>query len=326
MKFKVFLFLTCLLQACSPRYSVVTPELRIQMMEDLKNGRTTLNCRFDCSWSWFHNLDRMADLYKTAQWQELAQLVMQIGLEKDLAYFFLARSADQLGHKVAANSFYQRSWELFNDTRETRHCRTTNAGCVGFDLATLIPDYLDNAKSDINKEQKLPHEANYSVSNKTGPLTEKLIKNLSLPINVGDNLVFDIQFIDGDAEGFIVYDDNEKVGFSKIYNYLLGDLNSDGSTDAAILTTTNTGGNGVFDSMIVVLDRSNNITTTNSVYLGLGTSVNNISIKSNKIIIDALVPGPRDGLCCPTKKKQLIFNVNDKKLIQIDPKSGCKRF
>jgi hypothetical protein len=155
--------ITCF--ACSPKYQVVTPELRTNMMDDFKAGRANLGCEFNCSWSWIENFNKMATLYNNEQWERLAELVMQIGHEKDLAYYFLGCAAEGLGHQDAAIKYYQKSMYLYSDSSSVHHCRTTN--CGGLDLAALLPIHL--ARAQKAGDQKNPDK---------NPLNEAVIKNL----------------------------------------------------------------------------------------------------------------------------------------------------
>lgn len=68
-----------LLSGCVPRHAVVTPELRTQMMADLKAGKPNLTCEIECAFSWMDNFQRMITLHNASQWEALAELVMQVG-------------------------------------------------------------------------------------------------------------------------------------------------------------------------------------------------------------------------------------------------------
>ncbi len=126
------------ISACTPKYSTVTPELRTQLLSDFKAGRTNLSCQLSCDWSWLRNFNPMVLLHNTNQWESLALLVMQTGLEKDIAYYFLGRAADGLGYNQAAIGYYKRSSNLSGDATSLHHCRSLQNGCGGIDMASGI--------------------------------------------------------------------------------------------------------------------------------------------------------------------------------------------
>lgn len=150
---KFFLFpgalvLMLYLNACSPKYTTMTPELHLQMMADLKIGTLNLNCQFECDWSWLGKFKEMVALHNANQWEPLAMLVMQVGHEKDIAYYFLGRAAEGLGYKQAAKNYYQRSAELSGDTVNLHHYRSLDNGCAGIDLASVLPTRLASLKEN----------------------------------------------------------------------------------------------------------------------------------------------------------------------------------
>jgi len=149
----VILILVLFLSACSPKYTTMTPELHSQLTSDLKSGKLNLNCQFECDWSWLGNFKEMIALHNASQWEPLAVLVMQVGHEKDIAYYFLGRAAEGLGYKQAAITYYQRSSELSGDPVSLHHCRSLENGCGGVDITSVIPSRLaaiqDTSKSKI---------------------------------------------------------------------------------------------------------------------------------------------------------------------------------
>jgi hypothetical protein len=66
-----------ILSACTPKYSIVTPELYTHFLIELQAGKTTLTCGSGCHWSWLQNFNQMMALHNTGQWEPLAVLVMQ---------------------------------------------------------------------------------------------------------------------------------------------------------------------------------------------------------------------------------------------------------
>jgi len=135
--------------ACTPRYTVVTPELRTQMMADLKAGKPNLTCDLECVFSWTSNFRRMIALHNASQWEALAELVMQVGHGKDISYYFLGKAAEGLGYYDAAAKYYHYSFELCNGRNKLYQCRAVKTGnyCGGLDLAATLPQLIGSVQA-----------------------------------------------------------------------------------------------------------------------------------------------------------------------------------
>jgi hypothetical protein len=142
-----FFAIALFLIACTPKYGNVTPELRTQFLTELQAGKTTLTCVSSCHWSWLQNFNQMMTLHNAGQWESLAVLVMQIGHEMDLAYYFLGRAAEGFGYSHAAISYYQVSAYLTGDSNKLHHCREWQFGCGGIDLASVLAIRLTAVQS-----------------------------------------------------------------------------------------------------------------------------------------------------------------------------------
>ncbi len=84
--------------------AAVPPE---QLMSELQAGQPVLDCRADCGLAWANNRQQAAALDATAQWRQLALLVMQIGYMDDLTYYYLGRAAENLGYLQPAQRYYR---------------------------------------------------------------------------------------------------------------------------------------------------------------------------------------------------------------------------
>jgi hypothetical protein len=111
--------------------------------------------------------------------------------------------------------------------------------------------------------------------------------------------------------GFLFQVYNEKIA--------IGDLDSDGKNDAAVILTTNYGGSGNFRELAAVINQNNEPKHITSVDLGDRIVVHNVSIQNSRVILDMIVHGSEDGACCPTQpiQKTFQFNVQQQKLIEI---------
>ena len=103
MRIAVIVLAGSLLGACSPKITtpVLTPvlssETQANMIANLRDGRVDLRCGAACAEMWRANLLTLSDRYVAKDWLHLGMLVMQIGYQNDLAYYYLGQSAESLG-------------------------------------------------------------------------------------------------------------------------------------------------------------------------------------------------------------------------------------
>lgn len=89
-----------------------------------------------------------------------------------------------------------------------------------------------------------------------------------------------------------------------------GDLDGDGTADAAVVLGENTGGSGTFESLVVVLNRDGSPLQADTVQIGDRVRVNSITIEDQKITLDEFVRGPQDGMCCPSQPETVIYRYS----------------
>jgi hypothetical protein len=100
----VCVFAATTVTACTLKNVNVPPE---ELMRQFQAGQPMLDCRLDCGGAWGANRQRVATLDATGQWKDLALLVMQIGYEDDLSYYYLGHAAENLGYLQAAERYYR---------------------------------------------------------------------------------------------------------------------------------------------------------------------------------------------------------------------------
>ncbi len=91
------------------RPKAAEPIERLQVLSELSNGHLRLECNTACAASWRLARPRLKGLYENKVWQDLAVEVTRIGQPSDLAYFYLARAAEGLGHPRAAELYFKLS-------------------------------------------------------------------------------------------------------------------------------------------------------------------------------------------------------------------------
>jgi len=83
--------------------------------------------------------------------------------------------------------------------------------------------------------------------------------------------------------------------------YAFGDLNGDGLEDAAVILFENGGGTGVFEAVIVMLNQNGAPVQAGAAQLGDRVLVNSLTIQDGRILLDMVMHGPNDPMCCPTE-------------------------
>lgn len=108
--------------------------------------------------------------------------------------------------------------------------------------------------------------------------------------------------------------------------YAVGDLDGDGSPDAALVLSTNTGGSGTFQDLVVVLNGSGPVRGATDFFLGDRVQVDRIRIADGEIRLDLTMHGPGDPMCCPTLPATRLFRLIDGELREIGLPSGAPEY
>jgi hypothetical protein len=96
-----------------------------------------------------------------------------------------------------------------------------------------------------------------------------------------------------------------------------GDLNGDGAGDAAVLLSENNGGSGFLVSVVVMLNQKGTPVQSASYFIGDRQQVNNLTIQNERIIVNAVIHGVQDPMCCPTFPVTETLRLENGKLILI---------
>ena len=94
--------------------------------------------------------------------------------------------------------------------------------------------------------------------------------------------------------------DTDKYSVTILDVYALGDLNGDGLDDAAVILAENGGGSGIFESVVTVFDETGVPVQAGHTALGDRVLVNSVKIEAGAVVLDVVVQGPNDPMCCPT--------------------------
>ncbi len=104
--------------------------------------------------------------------------------------------------------------------------------------------------------------------------------------------------------------------------YAVGDLDGDGSPDAAVVLATETGGSGTFVDLAVVLNRDGVPENRATIFLGDRVPVDRIRIVDGEIQVDLTMHGPADPMCCPSLEVTRKFRLVGAELEEIEPPAG----
>ena len=151
-KMFVFLFFCVCLGACAPMPSNITPEIRAKMMEDLEVGSLVLDSQSFTTDVQFSTMNaELIRAHNEKDWSKLAELTMQIGHEKDIAYYYLGSAAEGLGYLESSIVYYERALFLYHDDVMHHHCREFKNDCGGLDLKLYLPIRMSHVREKIAK-------------------------------------------------------------------------------------------------------------------------------------------------------------------------------
>jgi len=98
---------------------------------------------------------------------------------------------------------------------------------------------------------------------------------------------------------------------------LTGDLDGDGSPDAAVILAENSGGSGQFTFLAVQLNRDSRPVDAGAVLIGDRTQIKAAAIVDGAIELEIVTQGPNDALCCPTQKVAKRYALQDGVLTEV---------
>lgn len=81
-----------------------------------------------------------------------------------------------------------------------------------------------------------------------------------------------------------------------------GDLNGDGADDAAVVLAASTGGTGSFYTIVAAVDVEGQALQAGADYLGDRVRIEGLEVADGQIVVNMLVAGPQDPMCCPSQK------------------------
>ncbi len=95
-----------------------------------------------------------------------------------------------------------------------------------------------------------------------------------------------------------------------------GDLNNDGIEEAAFVLAENSGGSGVFNSLLAVYSDAGQYTQAQGVIIDDRPVIDSVSIEDGVVKVQALVHAPNDAMVNPTTRMSAEYSLWGSKLVQ----------
>jgi heat shock protein HslJ len=97
---------------------------------------------------------------------------------------------------------------------------------------------------------------------------------------------------------------------------------ADGRPVAAVILTTSTGGSGTFYQLYLMHDASGQPVALASTFLGDRVKINSLAFEGDQIVVDLVVQGPKDAMCCPTQAVVDTYAFKDGQLVKVSSVPG----
>jgi hypothetical protein len=99
--------------------------------------------------------------------------------------------------------------------------------------------------------------------------------------------------------------------------HAIGDLDADGSPDAAVVLAWSGGGSGTFHELFAVLNEAGGLRALDGQPLGDRIDLRSILIQEGRVRIAYIGAGPDDAACCPSKKFDRAYAIDAGKLVEV---------
>jgi hypothetical protein len=182
---------------------------------------------------------------------------------------------------------------------------------IGCRPATPPPTSLEQTTPEpINELTSSP------ATSTTVPDAVEEIRNAQYQLGAADTLQV-VQLSDGNFEqGTPGSDDFISIQVTDFV--AIGDLNEDGTEEAAALVSENYSGTGVFVFLTVYSRVDGAWTFQSSAMVDDRPQLNELSIENNEIFLDAIIHGTDEPMCCPTLRTTRHYRFVDNLLDLVD--------
>jgi hypothetical protein len=129
-----------------------------------------------------------------------------------------------------------------------------------------------------------------------------------------------IKLTNGVYEEDLALDSASKLQIKMADIYATGDLNGDKVADAVVVLIENSGGTGVFHTLVAVLNEGGKPVSVAEAPLGDRIQLKSLEIKNGEVVLSMVTQGPGDPACCPTKTVTQIYKFDGKRFTLPLPK------
>lgn len=112
-------------------------------------------------------------------------------------------------------------------------------------------------------------------------------------------------------------DTARRVAVFFLPEYAVGDIDSDGVPDAAVVLATTTGGSGTFLDLAMVLNQDGQPVNAAALFLGDRVPVDRIRVVEGEVEVDLTMHGPADPMCCPSVEVTRRFRYESGGVVEI---------
>lgn len=139
-------------------------------------------------------------------------------------------------------------------------------------------------------------------------LTLEQVRNASLDLPAAGRSV---TLVDGE---YFTGSEANLVSARLLEPVILADLNADGAGDAAALLAENTGGTGVFVSLLIFVNHDGQPRLAAAAFVDDRPIINNFSLVENQLVIEAVIHATYDPGCCPAFSVIATYAFNQNRL------------
>ncbi|MCS7011623.1 MAG: hypothetical protein N2049_03705 [Anaerolineales bacterium] len=178
---------------------------------------------------------------------------------------------------------------------------------LGCSISGLVPTSVP--------EPSLPSVVTPIAPTSVPELTPEALRNAMYDVSEFFNAPTFVTLVDGHYSSGTdpTAEDYLQVSLGEVMAF--GDLNYDGVNDAAAVLFLNTGGTGVFVYLAAVLNEDGLPLHVASVFLGDRSVVETLSIAAGEILVQAVVHGPEDPMCCPSQPLEMGYRLYESELV-----------
>lgn len=113
------------------------------------------------------------------------------------------------------------------------------------------------------------------------------------------------------------YEDSDLTSAELDALQVSGDLDGDGTHELVVLLNTGTGGSGLFRDLYVLRRQAGGLVVSAPGFLGDRVEVRALRIEHGELVVDLVVQGENDPLCCPTRPVTYRFRLANNELVEI---------